>query len=142
MVLCYFFFPFIWIRQVKAPFKKRGLACPFYIYNPTICQGCFASDLRSIKDMIGHLFESHSRPVYCATCYNTFDDLVKRDDHALRNQCRKSTPGPLFGLSERQKAELMKINLDCTVDEGWLRIWHIVFPEEKDPVLPPRIQSL
>ncbi|KAI8406251.1 hypothetical protein FOFC_13720 [Fusarium oxysporum] len=59
--------------------------------------------------MIEHLFESHSRPSYCATCYTTFDSLIARDTHVSDQNCQESAPDALIGLSEWQKVELMEL---------------------------------
>ncbi|KAF4494797.1 hypothetical protein FAGAP_9072 [Fusarium agapanthi] len=115
-------------RRSSAPFH---LACPFYIYDPEKCHRCLLTgELRNISDVIEHLFQFHSRPCYCMTCYETFDSQTRRDDHVLHEKCNERTPGPLFGLAESQKATLLEIGTHCTSDKTrWLSIWSIVFPD-------------
>lgn len=112
------------------------LACPFYIFDPENCEQCLLKgDIRSIEDLVDHLFRFHSRPTYCPGCYETFDGLISRDNHVLRVKCQARTPGPLFGLSEKQKMLLMEI--DPTQGTGqeavWFQVWSIVFPETPEP---------
>ncbi|KAF5989243.1 hypothetical protein FCOIX_9 [Fusarium coicis] len=113
------------------------LACPFYIYDQERCRECLlTSDLRSIEDLVEHLFQCHSRPLYCPHCYEAFDSQISRDDHVLEEKCQKRIPGPLFGLTESQKVALLDADMDdqCNDQEAlWFRILSIVFPDTAEP---------
>ncbi|KAI7760849.1 hypothetical protein LZL87_008061 [Fusarium oxysporum] len=111
------------------------LACPFYVYDHEKCQECLlTSDLRSIEDLVEHLFQCHSRRCYCPHCYETFDSLISCDDHVLREKCQKRIPSPIFGLTESQKATLLDIDTQCIDQKAlWFRIWSIVFPDTTEP---------
>ncbi|KAF4954477.1 hypothetical protein FGADI_5256 [Fusarium gaditjirri] len=112
------------------------LACPFYVFDSEKCEQCLLKgDTRRTEDLVGHLFRCHSRLPYCPNCYETFGNLIHRDNHVLRKKCQKRTPGPLFGLSERQKMLLMEIDTTQGIsqDAVWLRIWSIVFPDTPEP---------
>ncbi|KAF5678862.1 hypothetical protein FDENT_8857 [Fusarium denticulatum] len=113
------------------------LACPFYIYDQEECRECLlTSDLRSIEDLVEHLFQCHSRLLYCPHCHETFDSQISRDDHVLEEKCQNSIPGPLFGLTESQKVMLLDVDIDaqCADQEArWFRIWSIVFPDTTEP---------
>ncbi|KAF5681679.1 hypothetical protein FCIRC_5404 [Fusarium circinatum] len=114
------------------------LACPFYIHDPEKCHQClFTGNLRSISDVIEHLFQFHSRPCYCMNCYETFDAQIHRDDHVLNEKCENRTPGPLFGLAESQKATLLGIDTHYSSEKArWFDIWSIVFPDSWEPRSP------
>ncbi|KAF5702605.1 hypothetical protein FGLOB1_9495 [Fusarium globosum] len=127
----------------RRPRDNLHLACPFYVYDPEKCHQCpITSDLRSISDVIEHLFQSHSRPCYCLNCYETFDSQIYRDDHFLKQKCQRHTPGPLFGLSESQKSMLLETDSHCIGEKSqWLFIWSIVFPDSCEPSSPYLDQS-
>ncbi|EXK43743.1 hypothetical protein FOXG_18839 [Fusarium oxysporum f. sp. lycopersici 4287] len=114
------------------------LACPFYVYDPEKCHQCLLTgDLRSVEDLIEHLFQFHSRPCYCMNCYETFDTQIRRDNHVLNEKCKAHTPGPLFGLAESQKAILLEIDTHHTSEKScWFCIWSIVFPDSWEPRSP------
>ncbi|KAK2697335.1 hypothetical protein QWA68_003577 [Fusarium oxysporum] len=112
------------------------LACPFYVFDPEKCEQCLLKgDIRSIEDLVDHLFQCHSRLSYCPNCYETFGNLICRDNHVLRVKCQRRTPGPLFGLSERQKMLLMEIDTTQGINQEavWFQIWSIVFPDAPEP---------
>ncbi|SCV37110.1 uncharacterized protein FFB14_06431 [Fusarium fujikuroi] len=122
-------------RRFRASFH---LACPFYVYDPEKCHQClFTGDLRSISDVVEHLFQFHSRPCYCMNCYETFDTQIHRDDHVLHEKCQERTPGPLFGLAESLKAMLLEIDTRYSSERAlWFDIWSIVFPDSWKPRSP------
>lgn len=116
--------------------KSLHFACPFYVFDPEKCEQCLLKDdTLSIENLVDHLFRCHSRLPYCSKCYQTFGNLICRDNHVLRDKCQRSTPGPLFGLSERQKMLLMELNTSQGIDQeaAWFQVWSIVFPDATQP---------
>ncbi|KAF4415736.1 hypothetical protein FACUT_13135 [Fusarium acutatum] len=115
------------------------LACPFYVFDPEKCEQCLLEDdIQSSEDLLDHLFRCHPRLSYCPNCYETFGNLICRDDHVLRVKCRRRDPGPLFGLSEKQKMLLTEIDAtqDINQEAVWFQIWSIVFPATPEPRSP------
>ncbi|KAF5710538.1 hypothetical protein FMUND_9462 [Fusarium mundagurra] len=118
------------------PAKSLHFACPFYVFDPDKCDQCLLKgDILSIEDLVDHLFRCHSRLTYCPSCYETFDGLISRDNHVLREKCQPRSPGPMFGLSEKQKVLLMEIDTAQGIDQEavWFQIWSIVFPDTLEP---------
>ncbi|CZR46173.1 uncharacterized protein FPRO_11620 [Fusarium proliferatum ET1] len=113
------------------------LACPFYVYDHEQCRECLLTgDLRNIEDLVEHLFQCHSRLLYCPHCYETFESQISRDDHVLEEKCQKRVPSQIFGLSESQKVKLFDVDIEsqCIDQQAlWFRIWSIVFPDTMEP---------
>ncbi|KAF5231325.1 hypothetical protein FANTH_13449 [Fusarium anthophilum] len=106
----------------------KPLSCPFSIYSPENGLKCERKeDLRSIEDLIGHLFQCHSRLPYCATCYEAFSNLTLRDNHALSEKCNKRHIADIWiGLNESQKVALKEISSKSDTErEAWKQIWSI-----------------
>ncbi|KAM0231845.1 hypothetical protein ACHAP5_010917 [Fusarium lateritium] len=112
------------------------LACPFYVYDPTRYRRCLVQDsLKSVKSVVEHLVQCHSRFPYCPVCYGEFDSWIDRDNHLLNDICEVQNLDPSDGLMEDQKVLL--INGDYTsLDEksSWRFIWSIVFPDSEQPI--------
>ncbi|KAM0078773.1 hypothetical protein ACKRZS_009506 [Fusarium odoratissimum] len=114
------------------------LACPFFINAPEKYQQClFKNDFDSIETLIKHLLRHHNRPLYCPTCRKTFRTLIDRDDHALENACKRNTKEQLDGLTESQKAKLIKRDRYYLGEATrWRCIWSTVFPDSEQPQSP------
>ncbi|EXM14043.1 hypothetical protein FOTG_17529 [Fusarium oxysporum f. sp. vasinfectum 25433] len=120
---------------------RRGffhLACPFYIHAPDKHQLCLLQhDFSSIESLIKHLLRHHGKPLYCPTCRKAFETLIDRDNHTLENTCKRNDQVALDGLTEAQKARLMK-NDQYYLGEirRWQRIWSTVLPSAEQPRSP------
>lgn len=114
------------------------LSCPFYINAPERYQQClFKNDFDSIEALISHLLRCHSRPLYCPTCRKTFETLIDRDDHALENSCKMNNQEKLEGLTESQKAKLIKKDRYYLGEaRRWRYIWSTAFPDSEQPSSP------
>ncbi|KAH7254228.1 uncharacterized protein BKA55DRAFT_539063 [Fusarium redolens] len=114
------------------------LACPFYIHAPDKHQQCLIQhDLVSIERLKKHLLRHHDRPLYCRTCRKTFATLIDRDNHALENACKRNDQETLDGLTESQKARLIKGDRYWLGEANrWRRIWSTVLPGTEQPPCP------
>ncbi|KAF5681678.1 hypothetical protein FCIRC_5403 [Fusarium circinatum] len=114
------------------------LACPFYIHAPHKHQKCLVQhDLSSIEALIKHLLRQHDKPLYCRTCWKTFETLIERDSHVLENACKKIDQEASIGLTESQKVRLIKRDrYDLGEARRWHRLWSIVFPGREQPRSP------
>ncbi|KAF4947580.1 hypothetical protein FGADI_10311 [Fusarium gaditjirri] len=113
-------------------------ACPFYIYDPDKHQQCLVTvGLKSIDGVIEHVMRSHSRSPCCSRCYQKFNSLIARDDHVLSGRCKKRYPDPSDGVSESQKALMIRANDQYLSEKRrWNRMWSIVFPSTEWPRSP------
>ncbi|KAF5664560.1 hypothetical protein FDENT_12813 [Fusarium denticulatum] len=126
---------------ISGPERKRAffhLACPFYINATEESQQCLLKkDFNSIETLIIHLLRHHNRPLYCPTCRKTFETLIDRDDHALENSCKMNNQEKLEGLTESQKAKLIKKDRHYLGEiRRWRCIWSTVFPNSEQPRSP------
>ncbi|KAF4432138.1 hypothetical protein FACUT_8404 [Fusarium acutatum] len=126
---------------ISGPECKKAffhLACPFFIHAPEKYQKClFENDFNSIETLISHLLRHHNRPLYCPTCRKTFETLIDRDDHALENSCKMDNQEKLEGLTECQKAKLIKKDRYYLGEvRRWRCIWSTVFPDSEQPQSP------
>ncbi|RKL41188.1 hypothetical protein BFJ72_g5616 [Fusarium proliferatum] len=126
---------------ISGPERKKAffhLACPFYINTPERYQQClFKSDFDSTETLVSHLLQHHNKPLYCPTCQKTFKTLVDRDDHVLENSCKMNNQEKLEGLTESQKAKLIKKDRYYLGEmRRWRCIWSTVFPDLEQPQSP------
>ncbi|KAH6970272.1 hypothetical protein DER45DRAFT_498831 [Fusarium avenaceum] len=114
------------------------LACPFYVHSPEKYQKCLIQhDVSSIETLIKHLLQHHDRPLYCRTCRRAFETLINRDSHVLENTCERNDQKPLDGLTESQKAKLIKKDRYYFGESSrWRRIWSTVLPSIEQPQSP------
>ncbi|KAF4954453.1 hypothetical protein FGADI_5232 [Fusarium gaditjirri] len=114
------------------------LACPFFINAPKKYEQClFKNDFDSIETLIKHLLRHHHMPLYCPTCRKTFKTLIDRDDHALEKSCTRNAKEQLDGLTESQKAKLIKRDRYYLGEAArWRCIWDTVFPDSEQPQSP------
>ncbi|KAJ4052259.1 hypothetical protein NW756_001694 [Fusarium oxysporum] len=129
---------FVVVSHPECPKAFLHLACPFFINAPEQYQQClFKDDFDSIETLIKHLLRHHNRPLYCPTCRKTFRTLIERDDHALENACKRNTKEELDGLTENQKAKLIKRDRYYLGEAArWRCIWSTVFPDSEQPQSP------
>lgn len=121
--------------------SQRSFACPFQKRHPYYYQKCFKLSLQRIKDVKQHIFRCHTNPeYYCARCYDVFDTATARDEHSRQRECKKleSPCLPQFeGITEDQKKQLSeKSPRAMDLEEQWLKIWGILFPDASES--PPR----
>ncbi|KAF5229744.1 hypothetical protein FANTH_14081 [Fusarium anthophilum] len=126
---------------ISHPIRREGffhLACPFYIHAPHKHQKCLVQhDLSSIEALIKHLLRQHDKPLYCRTCWKTFETLIERDSHVLENACKRIDQEASIGLTESQKVRLIKRDrYDLGEARRWRRLWSIVFPGREQPRSP------
>ncbi|KAF5562980.1 hypothetical protein FPHYL_5405 [Fusarium phyllophilum] len=126
---------------ISHPARREGffhLACPFYIHAPDKHQKCLVQhDLSSIEALIKHLLRQHDKPLYCRTCWKTFETLIDRDSHVLENSCKRSDQDASIGLTESQKVRLIKRDrYDLGEARRWRRLWSTVFPGREQPRSP------
>lgn len=111
------------------------LACPFYIHSPDKHQKCVIHHkIGSIETLIKHLLQDHDKPLYCRTCRKAFESLINRDSHVLENACKRNDEKRLDGLTESQKAKLIKRDRYYLGESSrWRRIWSTVLPGTEQP---------
>jgi hypothetical protein len=118
---------------------RHMLACPFYKHNPTKYRLCLTrADLRSVRDLVQHLWNLHHRPHYCPVCFSEFETAAICDDHIRERSCPlRQAPTP-DGLSEEQIQQLSQLvpTPEITEAEQWYSIWGLVFPEKQVPSVP------
>ncbi|KAF5573390.1 hypothetical protein FPANT_12403 [Fusarium pseudoanthophilum] len=126
---------------ISHPTRRQGffhLACPFYIHAPDKHQKCLVEhDVSSIEALIKHLLRQHDKPLYCRTCWKTFETLIGRDNHVLENACKRIDQEASMGLTESQKVRLIKRDrYDLGEARRWRRLWSTVFPGREQPRSP------
>ncbi|KAF5590934.1 uncharacterized protein FSUBG_10663 [Fusarium subglutinans] len=126
---------------ISHPIRREGffhLACPFYIHARHKHEKCLVQhDLSSIEALIKHLLRQHDKPLYCRTCWKTFETLIERDSHVLENACKRIDQEASIGLTESQKVRLIKRDrYDLGEESRWRRLWSTVFPGREQPRSP------
>jgi hypothetical protein len=115
----------------QVPRQKARLACPFYIYDHKKHCSCLENgDLRSIKDVMEHLWRRHVMPLYCPVCYQTFKRGHERDAHCRTVKCTAARSS-ITGMTEKQW-EKLKLGNNNSIRTGemeeWVYIWETLFP--------------
>jgi hypothetical protein len=105
------------------------LACPYYRSNPKRYRSCLLQySLQTIEDVIRHLQRHHTKPPHCPMCFTPFDNCLARDKHIMLRTCTMRDSGEIDGISEYQKAQLVKRDRpDEEASRRWNRICTIVF---------------
>lgn len=126
------------VSQLDHPKPRVRLACPCYVRDPRVYQKCLLQfNQRSIEGLIGHIKSDHARPFYCPICGETFDTIIHRDDHILKDSCELRDPEPIDGIGQYQMARLTKRDKRYRGEaQRWQRIWRSLFPDAEPPLSP------
>lgn len=126
---------------------RMSFACPFYIRHPDHYSRCLTRiDIRGVRDLLRHLYNSHVRPIYCPTCRAIFTISQECDDHIRRRQCKLREPSHCLGITPEQVQQLSRQAHNWRVAGlapnhniealQWFGIWAIVFPKDEVPLRP------
>jgi hypothetical protein len=111
--------------------KQYRFKCPFYASDPVEYRRCLLGhDLRSLKSVLKHTTRYHARPPYCPRCSQTFDTVVKCDDHIIEGRCMTRPLVKPDGLNSFQRRRLrMADDIQLTDHQRWEHIYIRVFPQ-------------
>ncbi|KAI1080835.1 hypothetical protein F5B20DRAFT_96092 [Whalleya microplaca] len=116
----------------------EAFACPFYRQNPAGNLACLRQlNLRSVQDLIQHLWDVHRQPPHCPICYATFSTTEVCDTHIRSKLCTLQETPRSQGLTIEQMEEIFEeppTPIARAVE--WFRIWGIAFPGEEPPLRP------
>ncbi|KAI4869854.1 hypothetical protein F4820DRAFT_342101 [Hypoxylon rubiginosum] len=133
----------------RGPAKRRTqdrrvwLACPYAKKDPIRYRDCYSYDLSRVRDVKQHLMRCHSKPLYCPTCNDTFEDEDEKDAHIRSRACPPRPSIVIEGMSENQKKELRKrVSAKMQEDQQWFAVFDILFHPHPRPRTPYRDKEL
>ncbi|KAI1395963.1 hypothetical protein F4819DRAFT_476882 [Hypoxylon fuscum] len=109
---------------------KQYFPCPFYMSNPEKHINCLIrANLRDIKDVKQHLWNTHQLPPYCPTCREIFSTTRSCNNHIRGQSCSPRTIPRPDGITTEQMQQLARrAEIWVPRELQWLSLWTIVFP--------------
>ncbi|PNP78573.1 hypothetical protein FNYG_08085 [Fusarium nygamai] len=120
-------------HQPNYPGRSKYLACPFWKLDPDKHRICLFKKLTAISYVKQHLVRQHTPAFYCATCFMVFEDFSLYDRHAVERTCQRSPTAKLEGISHDKTKQLRRKSKPGPVQEQWLAIWRVLFPDRPQP---------
>ncbi|KAI9655304.1 MAG: copper-binding transcription factor [Bathelium mastoideum] len=115
----------------------KFLACHFYKFNPQKHRDCARYKLRDISRVKQHLRRCHGVPIYCPSCYQTFNKEDVRDQHARSRTCQNRSPVKFEYVTEEQRKLLeRRVSKNKSTFDNWFAIFETLFPGTAHPKTP------
>lgn len=124
------------------PARRRGLACPFYLYDPVEHRECGSHRFRGFADVKQHILDrKHRQKPHCFRCGLHFDTYPDRDAHlrapASGQLCQTQTFAVVAGVSQEQEQQIRSPSTRVTGhEEKWFHAWATLFPRRRRPPSP------
>lgn len=108
-------------------------ACPFYKHDPDryrhrrTCPGPGFPTVHRVKE---HLYRSHTQPIFCPICYETFKSDKELLNHVRLQQCERCAPQTVEGIDRETIHALRKRSTALRLEEDkWRDVYHVLFPD-------------
>ena len=115
-------------------------ACPFYKHDPDRYRNrrtCPGPGWPSVHRMKEHLYRSHSQPIFCPICYETFNSDKQQSSHVRLRQCESSPPQEIEGIDRETVRTLKKRTPALRLEEDkWRDVYQVLFPDVSDLEIP------
>ncbi|CAN9428209.1 unnamed protein product [Alternaria alternata] len=115
-------------------------ACPFYKHEPDRYRNrrtCPGPGWPSVHRMKEHLYRSHSQPIFCPICYETFTSDKAQSTHVRLRQCENSPPREIEGIDRETIRTLKKRTPAYMLEEDkWRDVYQVLFPDVADAEIP------
>ncbi|KAG9194981.1 hypothetical protein G6011_00101 [Alternaria panax] len=115
-------------------------ACPFYKHEPDRYRNrrtCPGPGWPSVHRMKEHLYRSHSQPIFCPICYETFTSDKAQSNHVRLRQCESSPPREIEGIDRETIRTLKKRTPAYMLEEDkWRDVYQVLFPGVADAEIP------
>jgi hypothetical protein len=120
---------------------SNGLfACPFYKFNPVLCDECKKFQFARISDMKQHLVRSHSlsepSTFSCNVCRSPFVDEQSKMLHLREGNCSIVAVPEKLSLHEVTSLKTKKYPRGSSAASQWFAIWNQLFPGHTQPQTP------
>ncbi|KAI1839881.1 hypothetical protein JX266_013913 [Neoarthrinium moseri] len=121
--------------SLSEPGSQTLFSCPFYKSNNIRYTDCLKmSELRTIHDVVQHLWLRHKQPPYCPVCFTTFEHMSARDQHIIARNCSPRSPVQIEGISNNQKWQIDSVMFQNKSQRNqWHDIWQFLFPGNPCP---------
>ncbi|CAG9981481.1 unnamed protein product [Clonostachys byssicola] len=119
--------------------SNRPFACPFYKFNPVLCDGCKKFQFARISDMKQHLVRFHSLSelsTSCLVCHNPFIDEQSKMLHLRDGNCSIVAAPEKLSPQELIKLKETKLSRRSSPASQWFAIWNQLFPGHTKPQTP------
>ena len=107
-------------------------ACPFFKHDPERYRNrrtCPGPGWPTVHRMKEHLYRSHSQPIFCPICYETFKSDKEQLNHVRLQQCQTSAPQQIEGIDRETIWTLRKRTTALRLEEDkWRDVYHVLFP--------------
>ncbi|KAF1830104.1 hypothetical protein BDW02DRAFT_573353 [Decorospora gaudefroyi] len=108
-------------------------ACPFYKHDPDRYRNrrtCPGPGWPTVHRMKEHLYRSHSQPIFCPICYETFKSDKEQSNHVRLQQCQRSSPQQIEGIDRETVWTLRKRTTALRLEEDkWRDVYQVLFPD-------------
>ncbi|VUC24202.1 unnamed protein product [Clonostachys rosea] len=118
----------------------RAFACPFYKFNPALCDECKKFQFMRISDVKQHIVRCHSYPedsaIACAACHATFVDEQSRIIHLSEGNCHIVAAPERLSPQEVTTLKETKFPRGHSSVSQWFAIWNQLFTGHAQPQSP------
>jgi hypothetical protein len=115
-------------------------ACPFYKHDPDRYRSrrtCPGPGWPTVHRMKEHLYRSHSQPIFCPICYETFKSDKDQSGHVRLQQCQRSSPQQIEGIDRETVWTLRKRTTALRLEEDkWRDVYQVLFPDVSEADIP------
>jgi hypothetical protein len=115
-------------------------ACPFYKHDPDRYRSrrtCPGPGWPTVHRMKEHLYRSHSQPIFCPICYETFKSDKEQSNHVRLQQCQRSLPQQIEGIDRETVWTLRKRTTALRLEEDkWRDVYQVLFPDVPEADTP------
>jgi hypothetical protein len=115
-------------------------ACPFYKHDPDRYRSrrtCPGPGWPTVHRMKEHLYRSHSQPILCPICYETFKSDKEQSNHVRLQQCQRSSPQQIEGIDRETVWTLRKRTTALRLEEDrWRDVYQLLFPDVSEADVP------
>ncbi|KAI1840465.1 hypothetical protein JX265_012856 [Neoarthrinium moseri] len=117
------------------PGSQNLFSCPYYKSNNIRYTDCLkTSELRTIHDVVQHLWLRHKQSPYCPVCFTTFEHMAARDQHIIARNCSPKSPVQIEGISNNQKWQIDSVMFQNKSQRNqWHDVWQFLFPKNPCP---------
>lgn len=118
--------------------KETAFACPYWKRHPIKHLQCLYHGQKTTRHIKTHLTRNHRQPIHCPNCFRIFKTQAAQTVHIVERSCYQSSdPCPYGdGISNDQISEIDNLPRGGSEEDGWYRIWDVIFPLQERPASP------
>ncbi|KAK6956572.1 hypothetical protein Daesc_001850 [Daldinia eschscholtzii] len=120
---------------VRHKTDSRRVDCPFHKRDPVIFSDCSRIGFKKISHLKQHLKVKHQDP-YCQHCFRVFSPRLHSSHVCFPERPRVRIITKKIAAHLNKRADRRK-----SIEEQWLQIYRIIFPEDKPPFPSPYVQK-